>query len=459
MRRHKRLRDGFGERLVPPQWPFTPEMQAEPARPEKNESPCDVWIQAASGGEAYLAWELLRLLKETSGLRVLCTTCTRQGLEVLRQAQSELADAGLAMTANYLPLDEPALMRRAVQQVFGQTFEPQTESPRLLVLLETEIWPGLLSACAQAGVRVLVLNGRMTESSFKAYKALGWLLRRYSPQGILATAKNDLERFCRVFDGGLPDNPPDTPDMLCRVGAAGQICRGLMNNIKFDRLASAAPEAQSLVFSPDGLPLIVLGSVRQEEEGQLLEVIRELFRLLPECSITLAPRHMHRVEVWSALLAGAGFEFEKRSEQDSVPLFNSGQVLIWDVFGQMPQLYQRATAVFIGGSLAPLGGQNFLEALAQGIRPVIGPHWKNFHWVGHEVIDEGLVEQIAGLGELGAKLTSLAESRLLSGRVEDRAKVRQTFLSWLETRTGGTAQAAALISHTLGLASSDEIYI
>ncbi|MDR1243327.1 MAG: 3-deoxy-D-manno-octulosonic acid transferase [Deltaproteobacteria bacterium] len=421
LRRHKRLADGFAERLVPPGWPFTPEMQARPSFGLK--SACRIWIQAASGGEAYVCAELLKQLAQGGNPHVLCTACTLQGLEVLRKTQEELNGKNITITVNYLPLDDPGLMDRAVEQAFGPA--GVASGNRVMVLLETEIWPGLLAACRRAGVKTLFINARMTGKSLRAYKLLAPLLRMAAPQGALATSREDLQRFCRVFDGP--------------AGAEPGWCRGVMPNIKFDRVYN---DAQRGAGCPDmrgnGLPgLIALGSVREEEERLLLRIIPQLMRF----PLVIAPRHLHRVAAWAEALRQRGLDFVRRSasaDLEELPR-KPGRIVLWDVFGELDRVYAMADAAFVGGSLAPLGGQNFLEPLACGVSPCIGPYWSNFYWAGRELFDLGLVTRVRNESELGRALLRTAENP------RPAPEIKLAFRQYLSPHLGGAKQAAELI--------------
>ncbi|MDR2892569.1 MAG: hypothetical protein LBV80_05735 [Deltaproteobacteria bacterium] len=511
LRRHKRLRQGFEQRLVPSDWPGAPISQSDlpsnlPTANSIAQNYFDLWIQAASGGESYLAWELLRVLsRDNPGLRVLCTTCTSQGLEILRQAKAALETqrqakaaletqrqakaapetqrqaqnapepAPLAITLNYLPLDEPAIMKRAVEQVFGPQPSNQnipatdrTENSaasyshsggRLLILLETEIWPGLLAACRAAGVRVLILNARMTEGSYRAYRLLAPWLRPLAPDAILATGEDDLKRFCQIFDSQDGQNKntgenghyaplaDEAPVGSLKVGQKQTALRDLMPNIKFDRLLLPllAPSPCSL---HQDTPVLVLGSVREEEEADLARAVESILRKMPQLALVIAPRHMHRVQAWSEQLAAAGLDFCLRSKLTdnndfSQIRFLPGRIYLWDVFGELGKLYSQADAVFVGGSLAPLGGQNFLEPLAYGLVPCIGPSWSNFSWVGRELFDLGLARQVQSAEELVPALLEL----LTAPRSRD--EVLNDFRRYLKPRQGGTLKAADLIQSYL----------
>lgn len=378
----------------------------------------DLWVQAASGGEAYLAWELLRHLpailpEDFPRPRVLVTTFTSQGLGVLERAREALCPA-LDLLPAYVPFDRPGLMRRALRDV----------SPRAVVLLETELWPGLLAACREQNVPALVLNARMTDKSLKGYTRLPWLWRPLAPRRVLAVSGPDAGRFARVFP---------------------QAEVGVMSNIKFDRLRFDAetPEPEFARLLPRSSPFVVLGSVRKEEEPGILEMVKGLLAAHPDLVVGLFPRHVRRVCVWERLLAEAGVPFVLRSEAGGEKPVRPGSVLLWDVFGELGAAFSLARAAFLGGSLAPLGGQNFLEPLAFGVVAVTGPSWSNFAWVGEEVFSTGLVRRArdwrGALDELCALLRETPE----------RSSVRACAEAWAAPRRGGALAACQAVAECL----------
>jgi 3-deoxy-D-manno-octulosonic-acid transferase len=409
LRRHARLSDGFAERLMPEGWPGLP--------PEAG--PC-LWLQAASGGEAWLIQTLLKALAGLPDLRLplslLCTTCTRQGLDVLeRLAADPSLPAGLTVMPRYLPLDIPALMRKAVPAA----------RPKAVVLLETELWPGLLEAAAREKVPVLILNARMTPRSLAGYSRLRPFWRERPPAAILAVSPEDAARFASLFG----------PEPVA-----------LMPNIKFDRTAlPSLPEPL-----PEVPPTVALASVRLEEESLLLPAVRELLAASFKGAsprLIIAPRHMHRVPAWRELLASARLPCVLRSSrpQSAPPL------LLWDTFGDLSLLYAQADSVFVGGSLAPLGGQNFLEPLAAGLIPCVGPQIANFHWVGQDLFTLGLAVTLPGAKDLAPALLERLERvagtapAWKEARLAARKEVRTRFQAWLAPHTGGSLQAARLM--------------
>jgi 3-deoxy-D-manno-octulosonic-acid transferase len=352
--------------------------------------PCEVWIQGASAGECGLAAGLIQGLGD---VRVLATTCTSQGLDVLGKM------AGPNLQTRLLPLDLPLFMGRMLDQA----------RPKVVVLLETEIWPGLLLACAARSVPVVIVNGRMTAKSLAGYLFLQPLLRRWAPHAVGAMAQADAMRFGLVF------------------GAAKTTVTG---NIKFDRAMNTellAREDNPLAgLIPKDPAFVMLGSVREQEEPQVLELICQLRQNDPGCVIGLFPRHMHRIPAWQELLARESMPFVLRSDLNSPAA--PGSVVLWDRFGEMNPAYALARRAFVGGSLARLGGQNFLEPLAQGVLPCVGPHTRNFDWVGEEIFSS-LVTKCQSVHEIAAFLLSPAPPR---------EEVRKKALAYVQARQGAT---------------------
>ncbi len=386
LRRNPRLRDGWDQRVL--------------RRPLPR---ADLWIQAASAGEAYLARELFRAADGFPGIRVLVTTGTRQGMEILA------AEDGWDRA--FFPLDRPSWMARAVGQV----------RPRAAVLLETELWPGHLAALRARGVPVLLLNGRITEGSLRGYRRMGGLWRALRPERVAAISPADADRFASLFG---PAGVTVTP------------------NIKFDRMRISAfsdeipPSSRNRWFAAEA-PVVVLGSIREEEESEVFRMVKRVRESVPAAIVALAPRHLHRVPTWTERLSGEGIPRALRSGlQSPAP---AGRIVIWDTFGELGRLYECADAVFVGGGLAPLGGQNFMEPLAAGRIPVIGPSWSNFAWIGEEIFREGLAVR-ASDGERAANvLLSLLQHPPNRDRVLEKAR------KFVGARSGGARMAAEMV--------------
>jgi len=184
----------------------------------------------------------------------------------------------------------------------------------------------------------------------------------------------------------------------------------------------------------------VLGSTRRQEEPQVEALLLEIRRRSPEAVIGLFPRHMERLAHWQRRLDRLGIPWRLRSR--ARPPLPAGTTLLWDRFGELAGAYGLSHGAFVGGSLAPLGGQNFLEALRGGVAPVIGPHWDNFAWVGHDLLRSGLVHQAENWRQAAALLCQPPASL-------PRAAVREAARQYFASRGGGADLACALIDRAL----------
>jgi len=396
---NRRLREGWPQRIGErfPKGPF------------------DIWIQAASAGEAYLAAMLLGHLEATGAYRILVTTNTRQGKDIIEAAMARqpIQTAGTRRLSAYFPFDRPSLMAAAVHAI----------QPRCVVLLETEIWPGLLHTLKCNGIACVIVNARMRSQSLRHYLLWPRLWQSLAPERILAVSSVDAKRYARLY----------SPE---RVTA--------MPNMKFDRIRtdlSAAPSNPVRHLVPDGRPMVVLGSVRREEEDAVGRLVAYLRNRRPDLIIGIFPRHMHRVGPWKGRLASAGIPCRLRSRITDAA--SPGSVILWDVFGELAQAYAAACGVFVGGTLAPLGGQNFLEPLTCGLVPVIGPSYETFAWVGGDLFAKGLVRVAEDWRRAADILLELLASP------PSKNAVKKALGDYLQEHQGGTAIAVAAIKTLL----------
>ncbi len=515
LRRHKRLKTNFAQRLVPATWALpqpcavAADCFAHASAPMHSApavtSPI-VWVQAASGGEAWLVEGLVNELQAQlahhsapfASITLFCTTWTEQGHQVLTHLAGQTAESPVQVVARYFPLDSPAIMHRAMQSL----------QPQLLVLLETELWPHLLLAARNHKVPVLVVNGRMTEKSLSGYSVIADFWANVAPQHTLAISFEDAARFASLFGATNVSVMPNIKfdramASLQQQDAVHHSYTHGKDHTQHDAFASYVSSAQANVHHhessvhhgashphapqahPHGAtahhavgqvlfascacrnlpPLVLLASVRQEEEQLLLPHMASLVALQHKehpATVIIAPRHMHRVHAWQTALHQLGVPCQLRSTliEDiftaDITSSHAGKVIIWDAFGELDALYSYADVAFVGGSFAPLGGQNFLEPLGKGVCPAIGPHWKNFHWVGNELLEQQLVTQLATPEQLipfVQQQFALALQGEPSHWAETRAKHRSTvqhqFGLWLQQRTGGSKQAASAILNAL----------
>ncbi len=380
---------------------------------ENDLKPADIWIQASSLGESNLTKKIVETYEPYRPVRILMTSATDQGLSVLETHDRwNLSDRVNVYSACF-PFDSPAVMKKATETI----------KPRVMVLLETEIWPGLISVLKQRGVKILMLNGRLREKSLSRYRLYSSAWPLLKPDRILAVSEENAGRFRRLF-------------------GKGNI--GVMPNIKFDQVSidhdSNSENPLKTAFGSNSV--ITLGSTRREEESQIEHIITTIRKRRPDTVIALFPRHMHRIAHWQSVLNRMNADWTLRSETASE--IRPGRIVLWDVIGELTYAYALSHAVFIGGSLAPLGGQNFLEALSRGVIPVMGPSWENFAWVGKAIIRRGLVRLATDETDAANKLIKYLETPV------PRKTVKKAALKYFEHRRGGTVIACDTVnSHLL----------
>lgn len=346
LKKNKRLRSGFLQRID-----------------ACHHTKADIWIQAASAGEAYLAVTLLKRLSPKTNLKVLVTATTSQGIDILqtrltKKAMNRLID----LRIEWFPFDMPDTIQRIVKTI----------NPRIMVLLETELWPALLHYLKQNKTKIFIINARLSQKSHTHYLATKFLWKHLAPDMILATSNQDAKRYEQVFEQAIVNTMP---------------------NIKFESQDMDTPDVVTLNQTKktlsQTLPLTILASIRRQEEKDIIHIIKNIIRTVPDQLIAIFPRHMHRICAWEKHLTAQNLNFQLKSKIDS-PLKKPG-IILWDTFGELKSVYGFASVVFVGGSLKPLGGQNFIEPAIQGAVIVTGPYYDDFAWVTNEIFKKGIV--------------------------------------------------------------------
>lgn len=394
LKKNKRLKHGFNHRINP-----------------DHHTPQDIWIQAASAGEAYLAVTLIQTLEPSKKLNILVTSTTTQGIDILKKNLSEKTmSSHIDLTIDWFLFDKPSLIKKAVGRI----------APQVMVLLETELWPALLYYLKQNHIPCLVINGRMSEKSHKTYKRTSFLWKHLEPTAVLAISKQDASRYQSVFQQSQVSTMP---------------------NIKFETITDNTidPSVQaslSTIIDPD-TPLTILASIREEEETDALRIIQELINDFPDQIIAVFPRHMHRIQSWAERLkqAGLGFHFRTRLNNRAKP----SSIILWDQFGELKNAYSLASTVFVGGSLKPLGGQNFIEPAVQGAFTVTGPFNDDFAWTGEQIFSQQIVRRETGWQSVAQTLISALKIP------PSKEMLRKKATTYMHANTGGTNQACQAI--------------
>ena len=339
-----------------------------------NPSIGSVWVHAVSLGETRAATALVDALRaQLPQMRLLLTHGTATG----RDAGGSLLREGDQQA--WLPLDTPGATRR-----FFTHFRPS-----IGVLMETELWPNLLHAAEGASVPMVLANARLSEKSRRKGERLAALLRPalQSLRRVLAQTEADARR---LRDSGAAD-----------VVVAG--------NLKFDVTPDAGQLARGRSWREASPRSIVLAaSTREGEEAPLLAAWAAL--AAPRPLLLLVPRHPQRFDVVAQLVRASGLTLVLRSSWADAPDHEAHAADVWlgDSMGEMATYCAAAQVALLGGSFAPLGGQNLIEAAACGCPVVMGPHTFNFAEASALALQSQAAIRVHNIDEGVARAVTLA---------------------------------------------------
>ncbi len=378
----------------------------------EDAAPDPIWIHAVSVGEVQAAAPLLRaLLKTYPDLPVLVTTTTPTGSEQVRS----LFDTRVWHV--YAPYDLPGAVNRFLTR----------SRPRLALMMETEIWPNLYRACHKRGIPVLLVNARLSARSAAGYKRVGSLTAATLQclYGVAAQAPADAERLVQL--GAAPE----------RVKVTG--------SIKFDMQIPASLTEQAAVLRRDwGIqrPVWIAASTHDGEDEMVLDAHRQIREQFPNALLVLVPRHPERFARVAALCRERGWETVLRSEQRVTPA--DAAVFVGDSMGELLLFFAASDAAFIGGSLVPHGGHNPLEASAQRVPVLFGPHMFNFEAIAQLLLASGAAREVGDDGQLADSVVRwLSDPEARNAAGEQGAAV-------VEANKGARDAVLAMVEEALG---------
>ena len=368
LRRRSAAEPGYGQ-AMPERFG---DYHSAPPRPVPPGGAPLVWIHAVSLGETRAAAILLPHLRaQWPGMRLLLTHGTATG----RAEGARLLAPGDVQL--WQPWDTRAATRRFVQAY----------RPDIGVLMETEVWPNLVRACTQAGVPLVLANARLSDKSLRGARRTGGLLPATYRALAAVHAQTDAD--------------------AARFRQLGAPVAGVPGNLKFDAQPAAALLALGRTWraAAPGRPVIMLASSR---EGEELEFFKQISAVAPVASAQQAinsgvagpqwlvvPRHPQRFDAVAALAAQQGLSVSRRSQWRQEP--QPADVWLGDSLGEMAAYYALADVALLGGSFAPLGGQNLIEAAACGCPVVMGPHTFNFSQAAEQALAAGASLRVAGM--------------------------------------------------------------
>ncbi|WP_326542131.1 3-deoxy-D-manno-octulosonic acid transferase [Pseudorhodoferax sp.] len=368
-----------------------------------------VWVHAVSLGETRAAAVLVAALRERlPGMRLLLTHGTATG----RAEGARLLQEGDLQV--WQPWDTPGATGRFLAQ-----FRPQVG-----ILMETEIWPWLIESCRRAGVPLVLANARLSEKSLQGAQRVPLLPPAYAA---LAAAYAQSE------------------DDAARLRQAGAPVAGVFGNLKFDAAPDAAQLARGRQWrAAAGRPVVLFASSREGEEAELLALLAADRGLLSALQWLLVPRHPQRFDAVAALAAAQGITAVRRSAWGEAPPAPDGSLWLGDSLGEMALYYGLADMALLGGSFAPLGGQNLIEAAACGCPVLMGPHTFNFAEAAELAAQAGAALRVADLAQ------AVQQAQRLVQDAPARERAVQAALDFSATHRGAAARTAQAITALLG---------
>lgn len=313
-----------------------------------NENSLRIWLHAASVGEVQVARALVTEIKsQFPEAAIFLSTVTRQGHNVARKQMTR------DIPCFYAPLDLTGMVDRALNTI----------KPDIYICLETELWPAILRTAHKNGTKLLLLNGRLSENSYRWYRKI---------RGFMKNLLNNFSIISVI--------QPDDAQRYINLGADAE--KTVINgNAKYD-LRSIRPATETinkyrdLLDIKNGQPVLMAGSTHTGEEPLLLDVFQELNNRLTDLIWIIAPRHLQRIEEIETLFAEQGIKCERLSHVKKHG--RQSTVILVDSMGELTTLYSVADYVFCGGSLVKRGGHNILEVAMWGKPVFYGPSMTDF---------------------------------------------------------------------------------
>ncbi|HEY3276977.1 MAG TPA: glycosyltransferase N-terminal domain-containing protein, partial [Syntrophorhabdaceae bacterium] len=331
-----------------------------------------LWIHGASVGEAVIAENLANYMDDREKTQdFLITVNTFYTRDLLRARSHD------RRCIRSLPFDLPWSLGRFLGAV----------SPGALIIVETEIWPNLIWIAKKRNIPVIIINGRISDGTLRQYKRLSFFMKHVfsGVSLVLAQSEEHRERFISI---GMDP---------AKVLTAG--------NMKYYReLKDGAP-------GPSREKAITFGSIKEKELEILLPVIRKLRERFREHRIFIAPRELHLVTVLEEQCAES-FNVMRYSVFRGLPDARP-EIVIVDTIGDLPAIYGRSEIAFVGGSLAPYGGQNMLEPLFFGTPVLFGPYVENFREIAAEIVAQGAGVTVESGDELFQIMSNILGDHML----------------------------------------------
>jgi len=373
------------------------------------QQPQSVWVHAVSVGEVQAAVPLIEHLLLNKELPVVVTTMTPTGSSRVR------ALFGGRVRHVYAPYDLPDAVHRFLSRV----------NPVKVIIMETEIWPNMITWCYKREIPVILANARLSERSARGY-------RRIPRLGRLA-----LRRIKTIATQSYADT-----ERFIALGAERSQIR-MTGSIKLDiEIPASLREQGQVVRRQLGVEraVWVAASTHEGEDEQVLAAYSILRQTMPDCLLVLVPRHPERADEVEQLCRRKGYQVQRRTR--SGPMDIPTDIYLIDTLGELTQFFAACDVAFIGGSLVPVGGHNMVEASALGVAVVFGPHLFNFQEISNQLLEQDAARKVANVQELAEVVGQLMADANLRHQLGENGK------KFVESSRGALSRLIGIIDET-----------
>ena len=381
-----------------------------------HQRPC-AWFHAVSVGEVnLLAKTVAQFHRQFPEWEIVLSTTTQTGFELACRKYSDYR-------VFYCPLDFSWAVRRAVHRI----------QPCLLVLAELELWPNLIQAAREQGCCVAVVNGRLSDQSYRGYRRIRWLVARILKQIDLVAVQDE-----------------NTGARFLELGARPEVVH-VTGSLKYDgaetnRANPKTSQLREVAGIAEGDIVLMAGSTQHPEEAYALDIFQHLVGDYPQLRLVLVPRHRERFDEVAHLLERSEVAWSRRSELPATGAKNqhpAARILLVDTIGELGAWWGVAQIAFVGGSFGKRGGQNMLEPAAYGAAVSFGPHTRNFR----DIVGALLAANAAHVVHDGAELAEFVRHCLQEPSAAQR--LGQNAQRLVASQLGATRKTVDLLTVTL----------
>ena len=374
-----------------------------------------VWFHAVSVGEVLQLQKVVEEFRRAThgDFQILITTSTDTGFEVAAARFSECV-------VSWLPLDFSWAVENALRRV----------QPKLVVLVELELWPNFLKACTKCEVKTALINARMSDRSFSGYSLFARLTKSWLRQFSLVAAQSQ-----------------EYADRLIQLGTRPEITH-VTGSVKFDgalceRTNPGTSELRRLFHIADSEVVMIAGSTQAPEEQLALGAWQKLRCQHSQLRLILVPRHRERFDEVARLIEGQNLPLVRRSTLTDSDTLSSGAVILLDTIGELGACWGLADIAFVGGSFGTRGGQNMLEPAAYGAAVVFGPNTWNFKDIVERLLQAGGARQLLSQDEVVSEVSSLLTDPVRRTQMGTAAR------EFVVSQQGAIAETVSLLTEVI----------